>query len=155
MSNSGEDRIHECKFTSDERYVYFYFKLRKNRSYATPLAFGFDFDDTGSLIDNNKMTGCEILVSCQPFSNASGATPVCVNGFVTNAKINGTTDASAVYSKDYDDGSDISSNSSNHYLEVSILRNKLPNLPASGVSFNIGASFNYYFTGFTSLALED
>ena len=147
------DRIREWKYVSDADNVYFYFVLRKNRSCNKQFCIGFDWDETGAYTDNNNIKDCELLIKCFPFTNASGAQPVCVNGFDPQATINGTADASAVFAYDYDNGSDISSSSSNHYLEISIPRSKL-NLPAAGTTINIAASLDYYETGFQTITLQ-
>ena len=152
-NNNSNSRIREIKFASDSEYLYFYFKMRKNRSYDKDLYIGFDWDDTGAYSGGN-LNGCELLIKGHPFSNASAAQPVCVNGFDPNGKINGTSDASALYAMDYDDGSDLSSDSSNHYLEISILRSKLPNLPDAGTTINLAASFDYYVTDFNAITLK-
>jgi hypothetical protein len=55
---------------------------------------------------------------------------------------------------DYDDSSSLVNDSSNHYLEISVPRSKLPNLPAAGTSILIGASFDYYVTDFKSFTLQ-
>ena len=147
LPTTTTSRITAWKFKSDERYVYFYFELNKSRVDSTrDLYLGFDFDETGSYNDTYNMQNCEIVVKCHPFTNANGTDPVCVNGFVPDATINGTSDANAV--KAY------ASVDSAVALEVSVPRNKLSNLPSSGVAFNIAASFNQYWTGFQSLALE-
>lgn len=151
--NNSNSRIREIKFASDSEYLYFYFKMRKNRSYDKDLYIGFDWDDTGAYSGGN-LNGCELLIKGHPFSNASAAQPVCVNGFDPNGKINGTSDASALYAMDYDDGSDLSSDSSNHYLEISISRSKLPNLPVAGTIINLAASFDYYVTDFNAITLQ-
>ena len=153
-ASEADSRIREWKYTSDAENLYFYFKMRKNRSYDAPLCLGFDWDDTGSYTDNNKMKDCELIVKGRPFTNASGAQPVCVKGFDPQGEVNGKVDASALFAWDYDDGSDIGSSSSNHYLEVRIPRSKLPNLPAAGTTVNIGTSFDYYFAGFQSITLQ-
>lgn|GEM_PF-3245207 len=155
MASETINRIKSWKFTSDERYVYFYFKLRKNKSDSSRfLRLGFDYDDSGSYDDTYHMTGLEIVVECAPFTNESGKAPVCFNDTVTNAKINGTSDASAVKAYMYDEGESLDSDNSVIYLEVSVLRKRLPNLPASGVEFNIGASYEQFLTGFQKLSLE-
>lgn len=147
-------RIREWKYVSDSENLYFYFKLRKNRSYNTPFCIGFDWDDTGSYTDNNTMKDCELIVKGRPFTNVSGAQPVCVKGFDPQGEVNGTPDAAAFFAWDYDDGSSLDSSSSNHYLEVRIPRSKLPNLPAVGTTINIGPSFDYYFAGFQAITLQ-
>ena len=151
--NNSNSRIREIKVVSDSEYLYFYFKMRKNRSYDKDLYIGFDWDDTGSYSGGN-LNGCELLIKGHPFSNASAAQPVCVNGFDPNGAINGSSDASALYAMDYDDSSSLGNDSSNHYLEISVPRSKLPNLPAAGTSILIGASFDYYVTDFKSFTLQ-
>ena len=145
-------RIRSWKYYADDDNVYFYFVLRKNRSCNAPFCIGFDWDDSGNLTDNNNIKNCEALARFYPFTNASGAQPVCVNGFVSNAKINGVDEPSAIYAFDYDDGSDVSSDSSNHYLELSIPKSTLK-LPAAGTTVNIAASLDYYEAGFQSITL--
>ena len=156
FTSSADSRIREWSYSADSDNVYFLFKMRKNRcDNGRPLAIGFDIDDTGNLTDNNNMKNCEILVRFYPFTNSGEATqPVCVNGFVTNATINGTEEAAAVKAWMYDDGSDLSSSSSNIYLEVGVPKSKLPGLPAAGTTAQIGASYDYYFAGFQSVTLK-
>ena len=153
--NNSNSRIREIKVASDAEYLYFYFKMRKNRSYDKDLYIGLDWDDTGSYSGGN-LEGCELLIKGHPFSNASATQPVCVDGFDPNGKINGSSDATALYAMDYDDGSSFADldNSSNHYLEISVPRSKLPNLPTAGTSIKIGASFDYYVTEFKSFILQ-
>ena len=151
--SSRTSRIRSWKYASDADNLYFYFVLRKNRSCNAPFCIGFDWDDTGSYTDNNNIKNCELLVKFYPFTNASGAQPVCVNGYDPRATINGTADDSAVFAYDYDDGSSLGSDSSDHYLEISIPRSKL-NLPAAGTTVSIAASLDYYETGFQSITLK-
>ena len=155
-ASSATSRIREWSYAADANNVYFLFKMRKNRcDGGRPLAIGFDIDDTGTLSDNNNMKNCEIMVRFYPFTNSGEATqPVCVNGYVTNATINGTEDASAVKAYMYDDGSDLGSSDSNIYLEVGVPKSKLTGLPAAGTSVQIGASYDYYFAGFQSITLK-
>ena len=153
--NDGNSRIREIKFKSDADNVYFCLKMRKNRAHSSPtLCFGFNTDNdanTGSSTGN--IPGNEAKVECIPFTNeGEGTQPVCVNGIVTNATINGVAEASAVTAWMYDDGSAVSS-SSNIYLEVGIARNKL-NLPAAGTSITIGCSYDWYVTDTVSVTLE-
>ena len=156
FTSSATSRIREWKYAADTNNEYFLFKMRKNRcDNGRPLAIGFDIDDTGTLTDNNNMKNCEILVRFTPYTNSGEATqPVCVNGFVTNATINGAEDASAVKAWMYDAGEDLSSGDSNVYLEVSVPKAKLTGLPAAGTTVQLGASYDYYFAGFQSVALQ-
>ena len=151
--NNSNTRIREIKFASDSEYLYFYFVLRKNRACNKPFCIGFDWDDTGSYTDNNNIKNCELIIKGQPFTNASGAQPVCVKGFDPQGAINGTADAAAIYAWDYDDGSSLDYDSSNHYLEIRVPRSKL-NLPAAGTTVNIAASLDYYETGFQTITLQ-
>ena len=151
--SSRTSRIRSWKYASDADKLYFYFVLRKNRSCNAPFCIGFDWDDTGTYTDNNNIKNCELLIKFSPFTNASGAQPVCVNGYEPQATINGTADASAVFAYDHDDGSSLGSDSSDHYLEISIPRSKL-NLPAAGTVISIAASLDYYETGFQSITLQ-
>lgn len=153
-ASEATSRVREWKYVSDADNLYFYIVLRKNRTSDTPLTIGFDWDESGTYSDGNNMKNCELIVSGHPFTNAEKAEPIGVKGFDPNGKINGTADASVMYVWDYDDGSSISSDSSNHYLEVSIPRSKLTNLPAVGTTINIGVSYNYYFAGFQSITLQ-
>ena len=146
-------RIREWKYASDAEYLYFYFVLRKNRAYNAPLSIGFDWDDSGSYTDNNNIKNCELIIKGRPFTNASGAQPVCVKGFDPKGEINGTADAAALYAWDFDNGSSLDSDSSNHYLEIRVPRSKL-NLPAVGTTVNIAASFDYYETGLQAITLQ-
>ena len=76
-----------------------------------------------------------------------------MNGYDPRATINGTADDSAVFAYDFDDDSSLGSDSSDHYLEISIPRSKL-NLPAAGTTVSIAASLDYYETGFQSITLK-
>ena len=156
FTSEATSRIREWSYAADTDNVYFLFKMRKNRcDDARPFAIGFDIDDTGTLTDNNNMKNCEILVRFYPFTNTGEASqPVCVNGFVANATINGAEEATSVKAFMYDDGSDLASNDSNIYLEVGVPKSKLPGLPAAGTSVKIGASFDYYFAGFQTITLK-
>ncbi len=155
--DDSKSRIREFRFKNDADNVYFLIKMRKNRAWLDPDAFlgiGFDTDNdstTGSGIGN--VPGCEARVKSNPFTNTAQGQPVCVNGFDTSAEINGTADESAVCVFMYDDGSDISSSSSNIYLEIGIPRSKL-NLPAAGASITVGCSYNWYVTDSVSVTLE-
>ncbi len=157
--STGSSRIREWKFKSDERFVYFYFSLRKNRSYAGKhLVIGFNTDNnesTGFNYDTNKILGIETQVSLDPFKNASDAEPDCYNGYVTDSeiKIDGQSSLikGAVYVYGYDAGESLSSDNSSTYIELSIPREKL-NLAASG-SITVGCSFDYYVTGTQSITL--
>ena len=155
--DDSKSRIREFRFKNDADNVYFLIKMRKNRSWLDPdayLGIGFDTDNnntSGGSIGN--VPGCEVRVKSNPFTNTtSGSQPVCVNGFDSSAEINGEVNASAVYVFMYDDGSSLSSSSSNIYLELSIPRNKL-NLPASG-AITVGCSYNWYITDSVSVTLE-
>ena len=151
-TSSRTSRIRSWKYASDADNLYFYFVLRKNRLSAT-FCIAFDWDETGSYTDNNNIKNCELAIKFKAFTNDSGAQPVCVNGYAPTGEINGQADAEAVYAFDYDNGSNVSSDSSDHYLEVSIPRSKL-NLPATGTSVNIAASLDYYETGFQTIVLQ-
>lgn len=160
LPSSQSSRIREWKFKSDEYYVYFYFSLRKNRSYAGKhLVIGFNTDNdesTGLIYDTDKIYGLETLVSTDPFTNASGSEPAPVNGYDANSTIKiyeGNTVTGFVYAWGYDAGESLSSDSSSTYLELSIPRDKL-NLPAAGSTITIGCSFDYYVTGTQSIVLE-
>lgn len=152
-TSAATSRIRSWKFTADSENLYFLIVLRKNRTSNTPLTIGFDWDDSGTYGDGNTMNGCELKFMSKPLTNAEKAQPVCINGFDSLAEINGTVDASAVYVMDYDDGSSVSSDNADHYVELSVPRSKLPSLPASGSTINIGPSYNYYFAGFQSITL--
>ena len=160
LPSSQTSRIREWKFKSDEQFVYFYFSLRKNRSYTGKhLVIGFNTDNdenTGFNYDTSRILGLETQVSSDPFTNASGEEPVCVNGFdsASTVKIDGGSSSQGiVFAWGYDTGEPLSSDSSSTFLELSIPRDKL-NLPAAGATITIGCSFDYYVTGTQSIVLE-
>ena len=166
--NSGNSRIREWRFKSDSQKIYFYIKMRKNRSCITyndkseisdgKLYIGFNTDnnvETGSSYGN--VTGCEAYIKVIPFTNVGeGTTLSPVDGLDANSEVyasglgshNGT-----VYVKVYDPGDSIGSDSSNVYLEISIPREYL-NLPAAGNSITVGCSYSWYTTNETSVTLE-
>jgi len=158
LPSSQNSRIREWKFEQDEYNLYFYFSLRKNRVGSKPLVIGFNTDNdttTGSNYDTNKILGNEVTVIAYPFTG-DNTSPVAVQGYDSSSSISingGSTYNGLVYVWDYDDGSSISSDSSNIYIELSIPRDKL-NLPASGNSITVGCAFDYYVTGTQSLTLE-
>jgi len=153
LTSSQTSRIREWKFKSDAQYVYFYFSLRKNRvNNSKTLYIGFDTDNsdaTGS--SHGNVPGCEAVAKAVPFTNADGAAPVCVNGADASSTAGEETGVVVCYA--YDDGSDLSSDSSNIYLEVSVPRSAL-GLPAAGTAITIGCSYDWYVTGVKSLTLE-
>lgn len=159
FSSSQTDRIKEWKFKSDAYNVYFYFKLRKNRSYNTPLAIGFNTDNdtaTGDNYDSNKILGNETIVTSYPFTNAKAAELIPVNGYdgSSSVKIHGGSSTSGlVYVYNYDTGESLASDSSITYIELSIPRSNL-NLPAAGNTITIGCAYDYYVTGTQSITLE-
>ena len=158
LPSSQTSRIREWKFEQDEYNLYFYFSLRKNRVGGKPLVIGFNTDNdttTGSNYDGSKILGNEVTVTAYPFTG-DNTSPVAVQGYDSSSSISingGSTYNGLVYVWDYDDGSSISSDSSNIYIELSIPRDKL-NLPASGNSITVGCAFDYYVTGTQSLTLE-
>ncbi len=160
LPSSGTSRIREWKFKSDEYNVYFYFKLRKNRSESTKaLVIGFNTDNdatTGKTYDQNKIYGNETLVTVYPFTNTSNTEPISFNGLASSSSIEifgGNTINGLVNVWGYDAGESLSSDSSSTYIELSIPREKL-NLPATGTSITIGCAFDFYVTGTQSLILE-
>ena len=151
---NGAGRIRSWKIAGDSDNIYLYLVLRKNRMYSTqPIYIGFDWDETGAYHANN-LSGCELLITTTPFTNSdSGSQPVSVQGFDTDASINGTVVADAVFAWDYDNGSSLSSSSSDHFLEISIPRSKLPSLPASGTTVKMGIDIEWYFSDMLSITL--
>lgn len=154
LTSTGTSRFRSWKFSSDDNSLYFYFVLRKNRmSTANTLSLVFDWDDSGSL-SSEYLTDGELVVKLQPFTNATEGTPVCVNGTINNAIINGTevTNASIkAYGAD-PDSTDMS-DTADYYLEMSIPRSVLPNLPVKGTTIKIGATYNWYNTGFQEVTI--
>ena len=153
LTSTGTDRIRSWKFYSDTDNLYFYLVLRKNRmSTASKLTIGLSWDDSGSFSGDN-LNGLEAVVVFQPFTNASQGTPSCVNGTINSATINGTevSDAGIVAYGSDPNSSDVS-NSADYYLEVSIPKNKIPSLPASG-TIQAGAGYNWYNTTLQDITL--
>ena len=155
---TSSSRIREWKFKNDEKNVYFYFKLRKNRAYKKPLAIGFDTDNnesTGDSYDSGKIKGLEAQIEAYPFTNeSSGVEPVAVSGLDASSwakAVGGTKTNSVVTIAAHDDGEDISSDSSNTYIEISIPMSAL-NLPAGAIT--VGCAFDFYVTGTQSVTVE-
>ncbi len=157
-ASTQSSRIREWKFKADASNVYFYFSLRKNRSYTGKhLVIGFNTDNddaTGWAYDDDKIIGLEAQASVDPFTNASGSEPVCVNGLAAGSEVKAaSTENGLVNVWGYDAGESLSSDNSSTYIELSIPRDKL-NLPATGATITIGCAFDYYVTGTQSITLE-
>ena len=158
FSSSANSRIREWKYSSDAENVYFYFAMRKNRvDSGRKLVIGFDIDETGSLTDNNNLKSAEAIArNIIPFTNASGATELTVvTGTDAGSEVVSTSGESStgvvnVYAVAGTE--DISSDSSNAYVELSIPKAKL-GLPAAGTTIKIGASYDYYFAGWQEITL--
>lgn len=153
LTSTGTSRIRSWKFASDAENLYFYLVLRKNRmSTAYPFTVGFSWDETGSLSGDN-LSGLEAVVKFQPFTNASTGTPTCVNGAIDAASINGSdvTDA-GIKAFGADPDSSATGDSADYYLEVSIPKAKVPNLPASG-ALQIGIGYEWYKTDLQNVTL--
>lgn len=153
LTSDYPDRIRSWKFDSDANNLYFYFVLRKNRmSTAAPFKIALSWDDSGSYTVDD-FSGCEASVVFQPFTNASQGTPTCVNGTINDATINGVaiTDAGIeVYGSDPNVSA--TGDSADYYIEVSIPKSKIPNLPTSG-ALQAGATYAWYETGFRDITL--
>jgi hypothetical protein len=158
QTSSQTSRIREWKFKSDARYVYFLFKIRKNRAYHKPLVIGFDTDnneETGTSYDSGKINGMEAQVEAYPFTNASsGVEPEVVSGVDPDswAKAGSEKTEKVVTVAGYDAGEDVGTDASNTYIEISIPRSAL-NL-TSGATISIGCAFDWYITGKQSLTVE-
>jgi len=153
FASSQNSRIREWKFKADANNVYFYFALRKNRVDSERVLYiGFDTDnnsETGG--EHGNLKGCDSYAKVVPFTNVGEATaPVPVVGLDAASEAGGQ--AGVVKCAAFDDGSDLSSNSSNIYLEISIPRSVL-NLPAAGSNITVGCSYDWYVTGTQSIAL--
>ena len=152
MNGTTTSRIRSWKFTSSNDNLYFFFVLRENKMRtAYNLLLGFDFNDTGAYTDNNNMKNCEILLSMQPFTNVDGGTPVCVNGDVSTATVNGIS-VTGIKAYGYDPDPATSGDLADYHLEISVPKSVLTGLPASG-DVNVAGSYEYYWTGFQVLAL--
>ena len=153
LTSTGTSRIRSWKFASDAENLYFYLVVRKNRmSTAYPFTVGFSWDETGSLSGDN-LSGLEAVVKFQPFTNASTGTPTCINGAIDAASINGSdvTDA-GIKAFGADPDSSATGDSADYYLEVSIPKAKVPNLPASG-ALQIGIGYEWYKTDLQNVTL--
>lgn len=153
LESTGTSRIRSWKFFSDDDNLYFYFVLRKNKMRtAYNLTIGFDLDDSGSYSGDN-LEGCEIIAVIQPFTNENAGTPVCVNGNISSAIINDTSANVSIVAYGADPDSSATGDSADYYLEISIPRSDLPNLPAAGSSIKAGAGYEWYNTSFQSVTL--
>lgn len=152
LASTGTSRIRSWKFTSDSSNLYFYFVLRKNKMRtAYNLTIGFSWDDTGSLSGDN-LSGLESVVVVQPFTNASGGTPICVNGTINDATINGSAvNDAGIVAYGYDPTS-ATDEGADYYLELSIPKSKIPGLPASG-ALQAGAGYEWYNTSLQDITL--
>ena len=158
FSSEQNSRIREWKVSSDANNVYIYCAMRKNRvDKGRKFVVGFNTDNdaaTGSLTDNNKMKGCEALAKgIIPFTNSSGATTLeVVTGLDAGSEVYGVgaeaavTGVVTVWAVAGDE--DISSDSSNAFIELSIPKDKL-NLPSGAIS--VACSYDYYWTGYQSV----
>ena len=154
FTSAADSRIRKWKVTSDAKNVYVLLALRRDRAdNSRKLTIGFNTDKdaaTGKYSDDNNMKGCEaVAYKLVPFTNASGADPVGVNGVLTDAKVYSTAEAESagpvnVFACDKEGDSD------NVYLEVSIAKSALA-LPAGEIE--IGASYDYYFAGYQAVTL--
>ena len=154
LASTGTSRIRSWKFTSDDNKLYFYFVLRKNKMRTEfPISLAFNWDESGTYTADN-MTDCELVVKFQPFTNTTAGTPACVNGTINTAAINGS-DVSDVAIKAFglDPDSTATGDTADYYLEVSIPRSVLPNLPAKGTAITAGAGFEWYNTSLQSITL--
>ena len=154
LASTGTSRIRSWKYTSDSNTLFFYFVLRKNRMRTEyPISLVFDWDDSGSYSADN-LSGGELVVKLQPFTNASSGIPTCVNGTINTASINGE-DVNNVSIKAYglDPDPSAEGDSADYYLEVSIPRSVLPNLPAKGTAAKIGVGYEWYKTDLQSVTL--
>ncbi len=160
LPSAQTSRIREWKFKSDAKNVYFYFKVRMNRSQENkPLVIGFNTDNndaTGSNYDNDKILGMEAQVQSFPFTNASGSEPATWNGVDTKSTVKavgGASSSANVTVAGYNaPGESLSSDSSSTYIELSIPKSAL-NLP-TGTPIAIGCAYDWYVTGYSSLTVE-
>lgn len=151
--STGTSRIRSWKFTSDSNNLYFYFVLRKNRmSTAATFKIAFDWDGSGALTVDD-FTNVDASVVFQPFTNASEGTPTCVNGTINDATINDSAVADAgIKAYGNDPNPSATGDSADYYLEVSIPKSKIPDLPASG-NIKAGATYAWYETGLKDITL--
>ena len=154
LESTGTSRIRSWKFSSDDDNLYYYLVLRKNKMRtAYNLTLGFSWDDSGTYSGDN-LNGLECVVVVQPFTNADAGTPVCVNGTISTATINGT-ETSGLSIKAYGADPDPSATgeTADYYLEISIPKSVVPNLPATGESIQIGAGYEWYNTSLQGVTL--
>ena len=159
-NNSGNSRVRAFKFKSDEQMVYFLVAMRKNRAWNSEpgLFICFDIDgDESTGTSQSNLKGLEAYAQLIPFSNdTEGSEPVGFTGIDANSVVwsatlgnhNGT--ASVAH---FDAGEDVSTSSSNTYLEVGIPREYL-GLPAAGGTVKVGMGFNYYVTDMVEVTME-
>ena len=153
ISSTGTSRIRSWKFSSDNDNLYFYLVLRKNKMRtAYNLTLGFSWDDSGSYSGDN-LNSLESVVVFQPFTNADAGTPVCVNGTISTATINGTEESGlSIKAFGYDPNTAATGETADYYLEVSIPKSAIPNLPASG-SIQAGFGYEWYNTSLQDITL--
>ncbi len=153
LSSTGTNRIRSWKFSSDNDNLYFYLVLRKNKMRtAYSLTLGLSWDDSGSYSGDN-LNGLESVIVFQPFTNATAGTPVCVNGTISTATINGTAESGlSIKAYGYDPDTSATGDSADYYLEVSIPKSAVPNLPASG-AIQAGAGYEWFNTSLQDITL--
>ncbi len=159
--NTG--RIKEWKFKSDERFVYVYLALRRNRAGDNKVLYvGFDTDNDSSsgTVTYGMTIGMESYATLVPFTNSGNATtPIAVTGYDAASVIHGTSSTTngKVFVWDYDEGDELqplSSDFSRIFIELSIPRDKL-GLPAAGTEITVQCCYeNAYYSGAKSVTLE-
>ena len=153
LASTGTSRIRSWKFSSDEDNLYFYLVLRKNKcrtAYNVTLAF--KWNDSGSYSGDN-LSNANAMVVFQPFTNAAGGNPTIVDGGdVSTATVNGASTSVTIKALGLNPNTGDTSDSADYYLEVSIPKNNIPSLPASG-SIQIGAGYEWYNTSYQSVTL--
>lgn len=162
-NNGGTGRIRSWKYAVDDSNLYFYFVLRKEKMRAAyGLSLVFDWAENSGSYSCDNLSGGELTIAIYPFTNESGGTPVCVNGTISSAWINisqdnrdseNVTNGLTIKAYGLDPDPAASGGDADYYLEMSIPRSNLPDLPEKGTTINLGAGYEWYNTGFQEVTI--
>ena len=150
LESTGNTRIREWKFESDSKMVFFWLKLRGDRTDTSKdlyLCFNIDKDnETGSSVGNCAGTDASVKMKV-----VSDDTPTFFNGVVTDSEIRpaeGATVMNQVVCYGFKSTED-----SECYVEIGVPRN-LIGLPEAGAEISVECSYDWYVTGPQNITLK-